>query len=61
MKQVKQKRHICYFSAHCMNDQRMKFEGSQKNYNKNGNNKIKPNENNPFSNPSGNNSKLIVP
>ena len=43
-----------------LNDQRMNFEEFQKNYNKNGNNKIKPNENNPSSNPGGNNSKLRV-
>ena len=39
----------------------MKFEGFQKNYNNNGNKKIKPNENSPSSNPGGNNSKLRVP
>ena len=44
-----------------LNDQRMKFEEFHKNYNKNRNNKIKPNENNPSSNPGGNNSKLRVP
>ena len=41
-------------------NQRMKFEEFQKNYNKNRNNKIKPNENNPSSNPGDNNSKLKV-
>ena len=39
----------------------MKFEDFQKNYNGNENRKIKPNENNPSSNPGGNNSKLRVP
>ena len=38
----------------------MKFEGFQKNYSENENNKIKPNENNPSSNPGGNNYKLRV-
>ena len=44
-----------------LNDQRMKFEEFQNNYNENGNNKFKPNEKNPSSDPCGNNSKLIVP
>ena len=39
----------------------MKFEEFQNNYNENGNNKFKPNEKNPSSDPCGNNSKLIVP
>ena len=43
-----------------LNDQRMKFEEFQKNYNENGNKKIKPNKNNPYSNPGGNKSKLRV-
>ena len=43
------------------NDQRVKFEEFQNNYNENGNNKIKPNENNSSINPGGNNSKLRVP
>ena len=41
-----------------MNDQRMKFEEFQNNYNENGNNKIKHNEKNLSMNPGGNNSKL---
>ena len=44
-----------------LNDQRMKFEEFHKNYNNNGNKKIKPNENNESSNTGGNNSKLRVP
>ena len=44
-----------------MNDQRMKFEEFQNNYNENGNNKIKPNENYTFGNPGSNKSKLKVP
>ena len=44
-----------------LNDQMMKFEEFHNNYNENGNNKTKPNENNPYSNPGGNNSKLRVP
>ena len=43
-----------------LNDQRMKSEEFQKNYNKNENNKIRPNEKNAYSNPSGNKSKLRV-
>ena len=44
-----------------LNDQRMNCEEFQNNYNKNGNNKMKTNENNPSSNTGGNNSKLRVP
>ena len=44
-----------------LNHQRMKFEEFQNNYNKNGDNKITPNENNLSGNPGGNNSKLRVP
>ena len=44
-----------------LNYKRMNFEEFQNNYNENWNNKIKPNENNPYINPGGNNSKLRVP
>ena len=44
-----------------LNDKMMKFEEFHKNYNENGNNRIKLNEKNPSSNTGGNNSKLRVP
>ena len=47
--------------ATALNYQMMNLEEFQKNCNENGNNNIKPNENNPYSNPGGNNSRLRVP